>query len=544
MRQPLGPIDFFAIEAGDCLDRLERVLSRPEGVAGDDFVRDARLLRGAALMANVESVAQAAGALEALARAVRDGAHPWDTATRELALGVLADFRALVHRVHDWSDGDAARARRIAGDLTLATGGRSGRVRTPVPSADPRAGVRAYVAREAALIAEALDQAASRGASLAGGGEPLREVQLRMQPLRGLADLSEFSPLPELLDAVDLAASAVRQSAIAPGHAREVLDAAARALGRLARGPDAAPDGGVGAEVDFVAELLLARLADEQDVVPVASLFLAGDAAPVVTIGGVAAGGHAGLGTVELVSHSDYLTQMADRLEAASAGAPRHLAFASLLGTCRALGIAATGRSGVQAFAAEAVQRIATGEGNRDREAFVAWLRKAARLLRDAGESPEADTSAAWAALVQPAAGAAPAAVRETADDTRDVVPIESLLLAEPVVPIGSLAPEPGNGVLASTVFERSLRAYQRRLRVAPIAAPAPATTAAPVTGADAVPEVPVASLCYRGRAAWRRAADVRREVQDGLGAGRDWTALRPLLEELLDLVPLALDDA
>ncbi|MCU0622143.1 MAG: hypothetical protein MUC69_11650, partial [Gemmatimonadales bacterium] len=399
MRQPLGPTDFFAIEAGDCLDRLERVLGRPEGVAGEEFVREARVLRGAALMANLESVAQAAAAFEALARAVRGGTQPWDAATRELAQGVMADFRALVRRVHDWSDGDAARARRIAGDLALATGGRgtgAGRVRTPVPS-DPRAGVRAYVAREAALIAEALERAAAHDGATAGDDAgPLREVLHRMQPLRGLADLAEFSPLPELLDAIDLAVTAAQRSGVAPAHAREVLDAAGRSLGHLAREGVEAGEPALLREVRQVAALLLARLGDESDVVAVETLFAAGDPAPVVAIGGLHEGGRPALGTVELVSHSDYLTQMADRLERAAHDAARLLGLATLLASCRGLRSAAAGHPGVQGFANAAVRRIASGEAAEAPAPFVAWLRRAAQVLRAAGESPDADASAAW----------------------------------------------------------------------------------------------------------------------------------------------------
>jgi chemotaxis protein histidine kinase CheA len=117
MSQSLGTTDFFTLEAGECLNRLEALLARPEGVSGEEFVRQVRLLRGAALMANLQPVAQAGAAFEALARGVRDGLRPWDAATREMALQVVDDFRALVRRVGQWSDGDTARARRIATDL-------------------------------------------------------------------------------------------------------------------------------------------------------------------------------------------------------------------------------------------------------------------------------------------------------------------------------------------------------------------------------------------------------------------------------------------
>jgi hypothetical protein len=56
-------------------------------------------------------------------------------------------------------------------------------------------------------------------------------------------------------------------------------------------------------------------------------------------------------------------------------------------------------------------------------------------------------------------------------------------------------------------------------------------------------PPVPIETLCYRGRSALARAAEIRRDLQARLGRDVTMTELRPLIEELLDLVPLALAD-
>jgi hypothetical protein len=55
------------------------------------------------------------------------------------------------------------------------------------------------------------------------------------------------------------------------------------------------------------------------------------------------------------------------------------------------------------------------------------------------------------------------------------------------------------------------------------------------------VPAVAIETLCYRGRGALERAAELRQQVQARLTTDVAITELRPLLEELLDLVPLAL---
>jgi hypothetical protein len=65
-----------------------------------------------------------------------------------------------------------------------------------------------------------------------------------------------------------------------------------------------------------------------------------------------------------------------------------------------------------------------------------------------------------------------------------------------------------------------------------------------PMRRATDLPPVDIRSLCYSGRGALERAAEVRAEVTRRLGDSGDLRAVEPLLRELLDLVPLALDIA
>ena len=73
MTNPLATADFFALEAGECLDRLELLTRRDDPPPAEDFLRASRVLRGSALMASQQSIARAAGALESVARAMREG---------------------------------------------------------------------------------------------------------------------------------------------------------------------------------------------------------------------------------------------------------------------------------------------------------------------------------------------------------------------------------------------------------------------------------------------------------------------------------------
>ena len=99
MTTPLGAADFFALEAGECLDRLETLVSQPGSPSADEFLRTARVLRGAALMSQQTQIARAAAALETLARGHRDHKLTWDASTREQVAQAVEEFRLLVRRV-------------------------------------------------------------------------------------------------------------------------------------------------------------------------------------------------------------------------------------------------------------------------------------------------------------------------------------------------------------------------------------------------------------------------------------------------------------
>ena len=614
MSHSLGTADFFTLEAGECLNRLEALLARPEGVSGEEFVRQVRLLRGAALMANLQPVAQAGAAFEALARGIRDGLRPWDAATREMALQVVDDFRALVRRVGQWSDGDTARARRIATDLERMTG----QAPTPAPggSGSAETGVRAFVAREGALIASALDRAARAMRTSTDSREALHAVLRRMQQLRGLAELSEFAPLPEILDGVELAVGELARSFAPPASAPDMVDAAAHALSRICR--DVTETGQPTAdapEARHFADVLRRTLAEDEAVVPIESLLLAGEpAAP-------GARGRFALGAVELVSHGEFLAQLADRITGARSSTERDLRLLGLLAPLGALQSGAIELAlPVSEWASLARARIASGNASATASDFAGQLRRVGTLLRGAADAA-APGREHWAAAVEAMQTGAPPApeteqvvpVASPAPEPEHVVPIASLApesvpepeaaleapdpeimaLLEEIVPIESLAPsalepdaftflkaeaieavvtvesvaieeevvvvESQAAVLTPaerppTAFEESLISYSElvhelglgeaslaELIGAPVApAAAPAVVMAPPVEEPQV--VSIDDLLYRGRPALLRASELRNEMRTQLERGQHIAVLRPLLDELLDLVPLALD--
>ena len=76
MSAPLGSADFFALEAGECLDHLDVLISRQDGGDASQMLRYARALRGSALMANQTALARAAVAKSGEAPIIRGLGQP------------------------------------------------------------------------------------------------------------------------------------------------------------------------------------------------------------------------------------------------------------------------------------------------------------------------------------------------------------------------------------------------------------------------------------------------------------------------------------
>ncbi|HVH10572.1 MAG TPA: hypothetical protein VM736_12320, partial [Gemmatimonadales bacterium] len=185
-QKPLGMSDFFALEAGEYLERLDGLLAHGETPNADELVRLARALRGSALMANQQGIARAAAGLEALGRAVREGRRSWDPATKQLAVRGVDDLKIFVRRAGSWTEADTAKAEALAQELEQLAGRPTAQVRA-AEAIGLDAGARAFVAREGAAIASALDRAAQALRANPLARDPLQHVLRASQPLRGLA---------------------------------------------------------------------------------------------------------------------------------------------------------------------------------------------------------------------------------------------------------------------------------------------------------------------------------------------------------------------
>src|SRR6266542_4722364 len=235
--QPLGMGDFFALEAGEYLDRLDALLQPAAPPAADELVRLARALRGSALMASQQGIARAAMGLEALARGVREGRRPWDAATKQITTRAIDDLKIFVRKAASWTDADTARAEALAGQLEQLGGRPSAQVRA-AEAMGLDAGARAFVAREGAAIASALDRAGQTLRTNPLAHDPLQNILKALQPLRGLAALNDLPPLPDLLEGIERAIGELERagSAVAPPPGGpEMFQVAATAIARAAR---------------------------------------------------------------------------------------------------------------------------------------------------------------------------------------------------------------------------------------------------------------------------------------------------------------------
>jgi hypothetical protein len=546
MSNPLAATDFFVLEAGECLDRLESMVDREDSPPADDFLRTARVLRGSALMAGQQPIARAAAAMEAVARALREDRRGWDPAARQHLAQAVEEFRLLVRKVRDWGEAETSRAARLQLGLESLAGRPGG---DPERHADREfnSGVRAFVAREGALIASALDRAARSLHAAPGDREPLYTVIRRMQSLRGLAELSELTPLPEILDGIEMAIGDLTRLFAPPPGVEDVMSSAAAALTRIAR--DIAEHGRPDPEADEArrfTDLLLRAFAVERDVVPIESLYFADDPAPLTPpIAQPQFTAPTPLGPLELVSHGEHLCQIAQLIRHSDSATERDLRLYHLAGALRAA--AAPGPDPVAGaltvFARATREALAAGVAAGATDSLVAALRDAGELLRsvvDADDRMQVSRRLLDVAHrldeLRGESAAPPVPASETpTKDGADIVPIESLAYDADIVPITALAPDTG--------LERSYATLARLGH-----GPAPPTPSLDgllgrSSAATDVDAVAIEALCYSGRAALERAAVVRGEIADALDRQEGLERIQPLIRELLDLVPLALAD-
>lgn len=565
MNQKMGMAEFFAMEAGDYLDRLDTLVSSPDAPATEELLRLTRALRGSALMANKAPIAGVAASFENLARAMHEGRCVWAEGIRQLCVRAVDDLRILVRAaVAQWGSQEDAKAKNLAAELDSVTG-QSAAAAQPTVSREADAGTRAFIAREGAAVASALKQSAQSQTPL--GTDSMQAVLKAMQPLRGVASLRDFPPLTDLLDGVQRAIDELTRRSVPQPDASALFDAAARALSRAAREVAAAgkPDADSPEASEFAQ--LLGKVLD-----------LAGEVAEAV--GGAdeaeAPAGPAQLSGVEFVAHGEHLRLAADQLDGAQSATQKELRSQSLVPTFRALATARGDQLGAAAaeFGKVARESVARGLAVNQTAGFTQQLREAAAVLASAvqGEAqalaqrlngvtsalrvmaaaaapepaappPAAQPTAAIAAapVGQPAAAPPPAAEPAVEQETADLV--GSILRYEKMAS-GPATPEPS---LEHFLAGGTPSAAPPIAKAPPAAAAVPEPAARPITEFLATEEpaeaaIPVTELCYSGSAALERAMSLREDLRAALAERTtDTTQLTELIEEVFDLVQLGI---
>ncbi|HET6701803.1 MAG TPA: Hpt domain-containing protein [Gemmatimonadaceae bacterium] len=499
MTSPVGLLDFFILEANDSIDRLDAAISGAATGAPDIEVllRHARTLRGSSTMARQNGIAEVAGGIERVARALRDREVTWSQGLHAALIAGVDDLKLLIRSVRNWSTADERRAQSRTAELArLAPDAPR---RTPTPGSG---GGSAFLVAETGDIADALEQIVRRPSDRDALDSALRHVRT----LRGVASIGDVPPLPEVVDAIERAAKPVELGVLTTPSVKQLalLTAAAMLLRRISTelGGGRRPDPGSPEVRQFAAAA--AALAEEapraDHIVPIAALFH-GDRGP------------------HLVSTSpNPPTTPAERFRMEVVSQAEHL----------------------RRLVADA--RVAKDPASRDR------LGRELRVALLALEAAAVSFGETRVARIAHEATATAASLEPRVLESLDRL---AALLADPRVQAGDLAREldqlgrPGHPAAASAAPSRSRSATPTgqelkdfldrgietlgRLEDKPLREPTPLPD-------EAV--VPIQDLLYRGRAAVERARTLRDELRR-----RGGSPSQDVIDELYDLLDLALVD-
>ncbi|MGH7624800.1 MAG: Hpt domain-containing protein, partial [Gemmatimonadaceae bacterium] len=266
-------LDYFVVEASECIERLDGLLAAGATHAPDPdaLLRTVKALRGSATMAHQQPLAELAAGAERVARGVRDGRVQWGVSMHATLVATVDDFRILLRDVRTWSAADDERAGRRTRELAaLAPDVPPSRLST-TPAGDSRD----FLSAETADLARALEQCASPSAP----PDAVAAATERVRALRGVAEFKDLPPLGEVLEGVDTAlrplespsatAATVRQRALFAA-ASVLLRRASRELASRAR-PD--PDAPELAEFRRARAVLQADGAAIVRIIPISHLF-------------------------------------------------------------------------------------------------------------------------------------------------------------------------------------------------------------------------------------------------------------------------------
>ncbi|MFQ5550645.1 MAG: hypothetical protein ACE5FJ_05360, partial [Gemmatimonadales bacterium] len=236
MNKAMQMSDFFGMEASEYLEKLDTLVSQAQPPDTGEFSRLTRALRGSAMMANQETIARVASGLEAIAKGLHSGDVQWDESIKQLSIRAVDDIKIFVRSLAEWTDPIERKAISLAGELEQVAGVEVSHTASASDGGGLDTGTRAFVAREGAAAAAALESAAGVVGDTAPDTSVAESILQTMQPLRGVASLADLPPMPDILDAVErMLGEFQRHPDLKVADLPKVLRSAARALAAAAK---------------------------------------------------------------------------------------------------------------------------------------------------------------------------------------------------------------------------------------------------------------------------------------------------------------------
>lgn len=193
--------EYFRTEAQDFLTALERSLQRTPAPDAAELHRSVRGLRGTAQMAREQRIVDVVSAFETVTRSLAGGGLAWSDQVAARARDTIADLRVLL----DGTEEDEQLDARVSS--AAARWSNTDAAPPPAPVAGiPDGGtreLREFAAREAAGIADALDNGIRDLQADPMDREPLRTILRRQRAMLGSARLDEIPVIAEILRAVE-----------------------------------------------------------------------------------------------------------------------------------------------------------------------------------------------------------------------------------------------------------------------------------------------------------------------------------------------------
>jgi HPt (histidine-containing phosphotransfer) domain-containing protein len=506
-----GLLDFFILEASECVERLDGLLAHASsGVSDfDAFVRDVRALRGSATMSKIQGIADVASGLERIGKGLRDGSVAWSEALKGAVVAAIDDLKILIRGVRTWGSAEERRAADRAAELqALAPAAHRRSAATPSVGG----GSADFLASEMARVAASLVRYADDPGPISAFEETLRHVRA----LRGVAALLDLPPLAEVVATVDESTKKLELTGASPTAEQQELFRAAAAV--LREGSDAVhgggrPDPGSAAVEAFTAAASSFHESggETDQVVPISTLFPDGGGPHVLHASSNPPTTPSQRFKLEVISHSEHLRRLVFDARGAADAPTRQRLGRELRGAV--LLLARKAESFAEDGVAKALHAFVDGAAALE-ERVLAALEEASVILTTPGTTP-------FASRIEALAGTAPTPVRASTPVPAGTpatpiavtpTPRPATPLATPPVIVRAPTPEHSETVASTTPLAAAPSggalhdmlgagiAGLSHLADEPLSEPVPVED-------DGI--VPIQDLLYRGTAALRRAIEL-----------------------------------